>query len=224
MSGNPFYYFFQDIPYDVWMMLSTFLIAVLIIAIAICVVMYVFEALSLFTIAKRRGIPNYGLAWVPVGNMWIVGKLADQYDNYVKGKNMKLAPLTFGLDAGAVALFLLGLVSNFFVFWILGYLVAIAACVFFFISLSKIYHAANPSSAAVLEVLSIIFTVIIPFVLFAQRNKDEGYRLAAESWPPVNPSDPAERKQEAFEEAPKESAAPVETSPEPDDENEDDQE
>ena len=77
MSGNPFYYFFQDIPYDVWMMLSTFLIAVLIITIAICVVMYVFEALSLFTIAKRRGIPNYGLAWVPVGNMWIVGKLAD---------------------------------------------------------------------------------------------------------------------------------------------------
>ena len=60
MSGNPFYYFFQDIPYDVWMMMSTFLIAVLIITIAICVTMSVFEALSLFTIAKRRGIPNYG--------------------------------------------------------------------------------------------------------------------------------------------------------------------
>ncbi len=41
---------------------------------------YIISSLSLFTIAKRRGIPNYGLAWVPVANLWTLGSIADQYD------------------------------------------------------------------------------------------------------------------------------------------------
>lgn len=42
---------------------------------------YIIRSLSLFHIAKRRGLANYGLAWVPVGYLWTVGSIADGYDS-----------------------------------------------------------------------------------------------------------------------------------------------
>ena len=189
--SHSFYYNFDHVPdYLFWSIWST----VIIIAVAVGIVFYVFESLSLFTIAKRRGIPNYGLAWVPIGNMWIIGKLADQYDNYVKGRNMKLAGLLLGFGAGAAGLALIGGLAYIFILMPLAYLALIALIVFEFIALYKIYHAASPDSAVVLLVLSIFFSVIIPFVLFAFRKKDEGYERAAASRPPDNGNGPSGTK------------------------------
>lgn len=50
------------------------------------IAVYVFTALSLYTIAKRRGISKAWLAWIPVVNIWIVGSLSDQYRYVVKGE------------------------------------------------------------------------------------------------------------------------------------------
>ena len=47
---------------------------------------YVFTALSLYTIAQRRGIKNPWMAWVPVLNAWILGSISDQYRYVVKGQ------------------------------------------------------------------------------------------------------------------------------------------
>ena len=41
---------------------------------------YILRSLSLYTIGKRRGLANYGLAWVPVAYVWTLGSIADQYD------------------------------------------------------------------------------------------------------------------------------------------------
>ena len=47
------------------------------ISLALGIVLYVFLSLSLYTLAKRRGILHPGLAWVPVcGARWIMGSLA----------------------------------------------------------------------------------------------------------------------------------------------------
>ena len=40
---------------------------------------YVFTALSLYTIAQRRGLHCPWLAWIPVANLWLMGSLSDQY-------------------------------------------------------------------------------------------------------------------------------------------------
>ena len=53
---------------------------------AFSVAMYVLGAVGLYTIANRRGITNPWLAWIPVGNMWILGNLSDQYQLSVKRK------------------------------------------------------------------------------------------------------------------------------------------
>ena len=40
---------------------------------------YVLYSLGLYTIAKRRGIRNAWLAWIPVATVWILGSVADDY-------------------------------------------------------------------------------------------------------------------------------------------------
>ena len=40
---------------------------------------YVLQALGLYTIAKRRGISNPWLAWVPVAWVWVLGSISDQF-------------------------------------------------------------------------------------------------------------------------------------------------
>ena len=63
----------------------------------ISVVAYVFTALSLYTIAKRRGIRNPWLAWIPVADVWVLGSLSDQYryvvKREIKSKRKALLPL-----------------------------------------------------------------------------------------------------------------------------------
>lgn len=174
---------------------------------AIAVVMYVFQSLGLYTIAKRRNISNYGLAWVPVVNMWIIGRLADQYDDARNGKNMKLrhvllwvyialyliyiifAVILFSWSfeiAGAAMIFggdlpmdmLTSSMGTFAGVGILSTVVSILSIVgvvFYFMALYRIYRSCSPKSSTVLTVLSILFSVIIPFALFSLRNKDLGY-------------------------------------------------
>ena len=55
----------------------------------ISIVFYIFSSIGLYTIAKRRGIPGAGWAWVPLGNLWILGSIADQYDLVAKNAKKK---------------------------------------------------------------------------------------------------------------------------------------
>lgn len=50
------------------------------VAFAWLIVQYVLRSLSIYTVAKRRGVANAGLAWVPVVWVWTLGGVCDQYD------------------------------------------------------------------------------------------------------------------------------------------------
>lgn len=52
------------------------------------VVSYVLLAISLYTIAKRRGIQHAWLAWIPIGSTWLLGCISDQYQ-YVARRQEK---------------------------------------------------------------------------------------------------------------------------------------
>lgn len=49
---------------------------------------YIMSSLALYKIGSRRQIPNSWLAWVPVGSSWLIGNIADDYDerNGIKRK------------------------------------------------------------------------------------------------------------------------------------------
>ena len=175
---------------------------VLIIVLLCCIPFYVFGSLGFYTIAKRRGVTAPGLAWVPVANYFIIGGIGDDYQKRTTGKDAKLRIWMVVLQAIAAILFIVAMVSiigviislivncdtlgdempvdmiiNFFAAYIplfIGSLILLATTVLYYISLYRIYKAASPDMAVVFIVLYIFFSVIIPFVVFALRNKDDG--------------------------------------------------
>lgn len=60
---------------------------------------YVFTALSIYTIAQRRGIKHPWMAWVPLINVWTLGSISDQYRYVVNGevKNKRKVLLTVNI-------------------------------------------------------------------------------------------------------------------------------
>ena len=171
---------------------------------AITVGSYVLQSVSLHTIAKRRGIHKPWLSWLPIGEMWIVGCISDQYQYVVKGrvKNKRKALLVLNiiLWACVIAIYvLLGVmlvqaftleslpsVDHTDLFSILGPTTAmmgislvmsgisIAVMVIRYIALYDLYTSCNPKNNVVFLVLGIVFSFLTPFFIFANRNRDGG--------------------------------------------------
>lgn len=205
-------------------MIITFVFAAI-----IGLVFYIFNSVAIFTMAKRRGIKNYGLAWVPIANLWILGSLADQYDFATKGVKKNARKVLLGLGIGSYALMVGYIVTliNFIAYIFVdiyksygtGYLVnganyqlppgalsylaaflislfvflvvAIIYSVFCYITFYKIFKSANPSNAVLFIVLSIFFD-ITPFLLFAVRNKDEGFPMVQQPFNPITEQPPVQ--------------------------------
>ena len=176
------------------------------VVLACFVVMYVFQSIGLYTIAKRRGIANPGLAWVPVAYSWILGSVSDQYQYVVRGKVCNRRKILLGL---AIAGFFLGqsgvlFLANYttvldafdwdaFYFGVgvgrsavatLAGLVAAALAVYQYISLYDVYQSCNPQNSVVFLVLSVVFPFLTPFFLFADRNQERGMPPRRDSVPP----------------------------------------
>ena len=169
---------------------------------AAVLVLYIFQSCSLYSIAKRRGISNPGLAWVPVAFVWILGSVSDQYQYVVRGKvcNRRKILLALGL-----ACFLLsgGGFGIFVQLWRRSGCVSgkrhispagagdarqaapwrdwqtAALAVFQYISLYDVFQSCNPGTSVVFLVLSVIFPILVPFFLFADRKKRAGDAQAA---------------------------------------------
>lgn len=163
---------------------------------AFCVVSYVFHALSLYTISKRRGIRNPWLAWIPVGNMWILGSISDQYNYVVKGKVRSRRKILTGLTITVLALGALFYVSLFalmitavsnaglgagigsvlvLLLTILAIVaVGITATVYQYLAMYDLFRSCDPDNAVLYLVLSILFSVVYPVFLFVCRKKDFG--------------------------------------------------
>ena len=47
---------------------------------------YIVSSLSMHAMAKRRFIDKPWLAWIPIGNLWILGSIADHYQLCAKGR------------------------------------------------------------------------------------------------------------------------------------------
>lgn len=76
------------------------------IGMVLSVACYVLEALSLYTIAQRRGIRKPWLAWIPVVNVWIVGSISDQYQYVVNRRIQNRRKVLLGLAIACGVTFL----------------------------------------------------------------------------------------------------------------------
>lgn len=157
-------------------------------------VQYVFQSLGLYTIAKRRGISKPWLAWVPVGNVWIMGCISDQYQYVARGLNKNKRTLLMWLNV--IMVVLLGLYTAFMVTMIIAQrngdhmmtgalgimllaLVMFAVSVWYsilvYMAQFDLFRSAEPDNAVLYLVLSILIGGIVNAILvFICRNKDGG--------------------------------------------------
>lgn len=172
-----------------------FVMVFYVLILAVSVVMYVLQSLGLYTIARRRGIHNPWLAWLPVGNMWILGSISDQYQYVAKGNVRNRRKVLTGLTAAMIAVpfATLGIVLN----MILGaamesegmvggsaglillaglalIVIAIIAVVYQYITTYDLYRSCDRENAVLYLVLSIFFTICLPIFIFVCRKKDGG--------------------------------------------------
>ncbi len=159
---------------------------------------YVLESIGMYTIAKRRGLNAPGLAWVPLGNLWILGLIGDKDMQMRNGKDSKLrawllglslvtlAPLAaifviafiMGMNAAflktgmstenSVMALLLILLVVYFVIMVLSIVLAVLQ----YVALYRLYRSCRPENAAVYLVLGIFFGFLTPFFIFACRKYD----------------------------------------------------
>ena len=173
-------------------------IAGLVMAVAglVALIGYIFQSVALYSMAKSRGIANPWLAWLPIGNYWIAGSLADQYRYVVNGevKNRRMILLVLSIAGMVVSSVVSSLATGSFTLTtgevtmeqlasfgtasaLLNLVTAaleLATFIFWQIALYDIYTSCNPKNNVLFLVLGIIFGVTIPYFLFFNRKKELG--------------------------------------------------
>ena len=207
-----------------------FLLVFYLVILAACVAMYVIQAISLHSIGKRRGIHHSWLAWVPIGNMWLLGSISDQYQYFAKNRVTNRRKILLGLSAGIIGLGIFMSIQSIvnaiisatsssvsgaqvggglaltFLLSMAVIVIAIVGAVFEYIALYDLFRSCEPSNSVLYLVLSIFFGVALPVCLLICKNKDLGMppkKTPQHAEPEVQPvieAQPAEKLQEPDEE------------------------
>ena len=153
---------------------------------------YVLHSVGLYSIAERRGIRHSWLAWLPVGNLWILGSISDQYQYVVKGEVKNRRKVMLILNIAAIVLYfvaiIVGIISafalandsaagsgwGFFLVGLVMFGLIITMNVFMYMSYYDLYRSSCPENAVLFLVLSIVVSVTLPIFVFINRKKDGG--------------------------------------------------
>ena len=178
-------------------MIGVVLVCYLLVA-GFAVASYVLQSLGFYKIAKRRGIHNPWLAWLPVGNVWILGSISDQYQYVAKGKLCNRRKVLMGLNIAMIALaipvvigyatVIAGIITGFAASGVaagagamitaLGYfamvVLGIINMVFVYIALYDLYNSCSPDNSVLFIIFSVLIQATMPFFVFACRMKDKG--------------------------------------------------
>lgn len=191
------------------------------------IALYIIRSLSVYTIAKRRGLENPWLSWLPVGHEWILGSLSDQY-KYITQKKVQnrrkvllglgIASLVCGVLMGGTvvtAAFMaaveeqvaaIGVTVLCAMFLSLAAMVlSIVQLVFTYMCKYDLYKSCDPKNAVAYLVVSIFIGVTEPFFLLCCRKKDLG--MTPEEQPAATPKAEPAAEETPAEETPAEPAA-----------------
>ena len=170
--------------------IGIFLGLVLLAVLAVGILTYVFRSIGLYTIAKRRGIRNPWMAWVPLLHVWTIGSISDQYQYVVKGRVKNKRTLLLVMYCVTYAVSISVNVLNVVYTWsasagdgiwvaamvlsLVNLVVALVAAVFYYIAMYDLYTSVSPANNVLFLVLSIVFQITEPFFVFFNRKKDGG--------------------------------------------------
>lgn len=189
------------------------MMAVLLFSLAFAVASYILRGLSLSAIAGRRGIPNPWLAWLPFGDVWMIGAISDHYRLVVHGQvrnfrklllwlsialtavSMAFVPFVWLMSGGTRLGLMYGVSPEVVVtVYLLAFLLymlfifalsaaSIVVSILQYMALYDLFHSCDPSVSLVYLLVSIFVTYPMPVFLFICRNKDLGMPPVQESLP-----------------------------------------
>lgn len=163
------------------------------------ILLYVLESIGLYTLCSRRGLGNAWLAWIPVGNLWTLGKIADQDQEKRSGKPARLRVwmmvLLLAVPVAMILMFVVGFVMGsftalsensgaggtvalgFILMMVFCYLlvvgIAIALQVLTYVAYYRLFRSCRSDLAPVFLVLGIFFSFLLPIFVFAVRKRDD---------------------------------------------------
>ncbi|WP_341875882.1 hypothetical protein [Defluviitalea saccharophila] len=135
---------------------------VIFILLVIGLIFYILKSIGLFGMAKKAGIQNAWLAWIPVGDQYITGKLVGKINLF----NNEINNLEIILPIVNIITFALARKS------FLGGLITTAFAVLNFVVLYYLYKKYKGDKAVGMLILSIIIPVMAPIFLFTLRNAE----------------------------------------------------
>ena len=192
------------------------LLIFLLVMLAISIVSYVLGSVGFYRIAKRRGIHHAWLAWVPVGNGWLLGSISDHYQYVAKHKTTKrrrvllvlqliacLFSFLYGFAAAMLGIFEaegdVGMVALIMISYLVVMGLSIAATVFCYIAYYDLFRSCRPGSAVLFLILGIFFNFTLPFFVFACSGSDLGMPARRVTRPapqiPCQPEDVPEQEE-----------------------------
>lgn len=165
---------------------------------AVGIATYVFESLGLYRIAERR-VGNGVLAWVPFARKWLLGKVADQYEEASHNKKTNYKTVLLWLSIAPAAIYIIMMVFYLIMMVSVGmgvgnhhynhaapftfiipiiillllYLASyIAYGVFYFMALYRLYKSCDEKNTVVYLILSILVGITRPIFIFVCGKKD----------------------------------------------------
>lgn len=128
--------------------------------IGIC--LYVIFSFSLYKMALKQDLENAWIAWIPIAQCYILGKLIKT----LKIFNYEIPQIEIVLPTAAVIVLLFNHIRA------LGSLLSLANYILMLFALNKIYKIYKPESAVLYTVLS-IFGIPVPFIFLSLKNLEQ---------------------------------------------------
>lgn len=146
----------------------------------------VFQGIGIMKMHEKLGLKNGWFAFIPILNQYALGKVAEQY---IKANGKKSAKFSIILPIVSVVSviiavsigFLGGLLTVFFpdasefidlILTFITYPISIGLSIFMYVALWRVYAIFSNKNATLFTIISILFSLVQPFIIFAIRNND----------------------------------------------------
>ena len=135
--------------------LAIFTVAMLIFVL-ICIALYIIFAYALYKMAINAGLENPWMAWIPILQWYILGKLIKS----LKIGNYDIPSIELVLPIATLLVIVLNRIE------VIGSLLSLANFILTLFALNKLYKIYKPEQATLFTILS-IFGLPIPFIFMS---------------------------------------------------------
>lgn len=148
--------------------------AFFILGILLGIIGYILQSAGLFILAERRGIRLPGLAWVPIGNGWILASLADQYMDVTQQRKTKYRYFFVIFLVGVILLEIFGLRRKSTLATFIMIIAAVVVLILWYTILYYFFKSCVREGSRTFFLCTYIFPALQPILIFTLRNYDEG--------------------------------------------------